>query len=81
MEELLPSLLPSQRAREGACDVTGRDPKSLFIGNTAPIITQINSIYPKTNGFIQIFENYLQWKPSLMVPYSLPVTSQPGSWR
>ena len=26
--KLLPSPLPSQRARKGACDVTGRDPKS-----------------------------------------------------
>ena len=26
--ELLPSLLPSQRAGKGACDVRGRDPKS-----------------------------------------------------
>ena len=26
--ELLPLLLPSQRVGKGACDVTGRDPKS-----------------------------------------------------
>ena len=26
--ELLPSLLPGQRAGKGGCDVTGRDPKS-----------------------------------------------------
>ena len=26
--ERLPSLSPSQRAGKGACDVTGRDPKS-----------------------------------------------------
>ena len=26
--ELLPPLLPSQKARKGACDITGRDPKS-----------------------------------------------------
>ena len=28
VEELLPSLLPGQRAGKGGCDVTGRDPKS-----------------------------------------------------
>ena len=26
--EPLPPLLPSQKARKGACDITGRDPKS-----------------------------------------------------
>ena len=39
--ELLPSLLPIQRVGEGACDVTGRDPKSLFIINTALFFNQI----------------------------------------
>ena len=56
--ELLPSLLPSQRVGEGACDVTGRDPKSLFIINTALFFNQINSIQPKTIGFKQIVGHY-----------------------
>ena len=61
--ELLPPLLPSQMAGKGACDVTGRDPKSLFIINTALFINQISSIQPKTIGFKQIVGHYHNVNP------------------
>ena len=56
--ELLPSLLPNQRAGEGACDVTGRDRKYLFIIDTAFFLNQLNSIQPKTIVFKQIVGHY-----------------------
>ena len=56
--ELLPPLLPNQRAGKGLCDVTGRDPESLYIHNTALFFYQINSIQPKIIGFKQIVGHY-----------------------
>ena len=52
------SLLLSQRAGKGACDVTGRDPKSLIISNNVLFCYHMNSIHPKTISFKQIFRHY-----------------------
>ena len=61
--ELLPLFSHSQRDGKGACDVTGRYPKSLLIINTALYFNQINSIQPKTIGFKQIVGHYHNGSP------------------
>ena len=80
--EPLPPLLPSLNAGKEACDVTGRDPKSLFISNTVFFLEHIDSIYPKTISFKQIFRhdhNETICKGFLLE--TLPVTSKPGLGR
>ena len=61
--ELIPPLLPSQRAGKGACDITGRDPKSSLISNTVFLLAHMNSIYSKNIGFKQIFRHDHNEKP------------------
>ena len=64
--EFLPSVLSSQRAVKGDCDVTGRVPKSQFTMCCVFFIKSINLLCPENIKSKIVFQNLINQHPTLV---------------
>ena len=64
--EFLPSVLPSQRAVKGDCDVTGRGLMSQYNMCSVIFLKQINLICPENIKSKIVFQNLINQHPILV---------------